>query len=273
MPNRKHISALTAAYSLARAAKLFQFGWFQSAFVSSYFLYKRLWEDPFWGLVHRRPELFRNGDVLDIGANIGYTASLFAQAVDTDSHVYAFEPDQASFSILTNVLRRKKLSGKVIAVGMAVGSADGSLEFWHNVRHSADHRVVTERFRDSQPDPAQITTISVITVDDFVRSHNRERVSFIKMDVQGYELAVCEGMRQTLARFPELTVCFEYAPEALRELGFDPADLLRFFRSHGYQLHVLKRSAIVPVLDDALIHRLAEANGYVDLLGSRNALA
>ena len=272
MPSRKRVSALTSVYSLARSAGLFQFGWFQSLFVSSYFLYKRFWEDPFWGLLHRRPELFRNGDVLDIGANIGYTASLFARAVDADSRVYAFEPDQESFAVLTRVLRRKNLCDKVIAVNMAVGSTEGSIEFWHNKRHSADHRVVTEHFRGSQLDPAEVTAIPVVTVDGFVRSHHLESVSFLKMDVQGYELAVCEGMRQTLANFPQLTVCFEYAPEALRELGFEPAALLRFFHTGGYRLHVLTRSSINLAEEDAQIEKLAEENGYVDLLASRNQL-
>lgn len=273
MQNRKHVSILTSAYRLARSAKLLQYGWSRSAFVSCYFFYKRFWEDPFWGLIHRRPELFRNGDVLDIGANIGYTSCLFARAVEQKSKVYAFEPDQCSFHLLTEVVRRRKLSEKVVVMNTAVGSSDGSLEFWHNEKHSADHRVVTEHFRNSRPDSTKVTTVPATSVDSFVNLRNLEKLSFIKMDVQGYELAVCEGMRQTLARFTDVAVCVEYAPEALRELGFDPAALLRFFRTSGYQLHLLTRSSNVLAQDDAPIHRFAERDGYVDLLCSRSALA
>jgi len=44
-------------------------------------------------------------------------------------------------------IRRKKLGDSVEIFNMAVGSADGLLEFWHNEEHSADHRVVTEHVR------------------------------------------------------------------------------------------------------------------------------
>ena len=126
---------------------------------------------------------------------------------------------------------------------MAVGSADGTLEFWHNEEHSADHRVVTEQFKSSRPSPERTTTVAVTSVDNFVAARNLRDVAFIKIDVQGYELAVCEGMRKTLERFPLLCVAFEYAPDGMRELGFDPSALLEFFRSAGFHLHILTRSA------------------------------
>ncbi len=240
--------------------------------MSSYFLYKRLWEDPFWGLIHRRPELFGNGDVLDIGANIGYTACLFAQAVGPESRVYSFEPDEATFQLLKEIIQRKNLSEKIIATKAAVGSADGSIEFWHNEKHSGDHRVVTNRVKNAHADPSQISTVPVISVDTFVEERNLQRISFVKIDVQGYELAVCEGMKQTLVNFPDLCVCCEYSPESLVELGFDPVELLNFFRANGYQLYVLTRSSIMLALDNAMIQKVADEAGYVDLLCSRRAL-
>jgi hypothetical protein len=85
MRSKSSIDLFTGAYSLARKAKLLQLGWFRNAFVASYFLYKRLYEDPFWVLAQQRPELFANGDVLDVGANIGYTASVFARTLKPGS--------------------------------------------------------------------------------------------------------------------------------------------------------------------------------------------
>ena len=68
MRSRNSISMLTAAYDLARKAKVLELPWIHRAFVSSYFLYKRFYEDPFRGLIRRMPGLFQNGDILDIGA-------------------------------------------------------------------------------------------------------------------------------------------------------------------------------------------------------------
>lgn len=273
MSNKSSGNFFTSAYNLARATKIFELPGARRAFLFSYFLYKRWYEDPFWALVKRSPELFSSGDILDIGANIGYTARVFAAARKPPARIYAFEPDLASFATLGEVIRRENLEDAVEIFNMAVGSAEGSLEFWHNEEHSADHRIVTEQFKVSRPAGEKITTVAVTTVDHFVAKRNLQNVSFIKIDVQGYELAVCQGMRQTLGRFPGMCVALEYAPEAMRELGFEPTTLLGFFRSQGYQLHILTRAATRLAPNDQAIEVAAKRTGYVDLLCSREILA
>jgi FkbM family methyltransferase len=272
MSDKSSANFFTRVYKLVRSTGLLEISLFKQIFLFSYFLYKRWYEDPFWALAKRSPELFGAGDVLDIGANIGYTAYVFAAVIKPPAKVYAFEPDQASFSTLEEMIRRKKLVGTVEVFNMAVGSADGSLEFWHNEEHSADHRVATAQFKTSRPSNEQITTVTVTSVDNFVAARALRNISFIKMDVQGYELAVCEGMRQTIEQFPALCIAFEYAPGGMRELGFEPSALLDFFRSAGYQLHILTRSATTLAVDNAAIEQLADAAGYVDVLCSRKTL-
>ena len=46
--------------------------------------YKRLVEDPFAALVRARPELFTGGEIIDVGANVGYTAQVFARALSAE---------------------------------------------------------------------------------------------------------------------------------------------------------------------------------------------
>jgi FkbM family methyltransferase len=271
--NRRHsFRILTGAYSLVRSAKLLESTWAQRAFVSSYFLYKRFWEDPSWTLIQRMPELFEKGDILDIGANIGYTSCLFAGALTVDSKVYSFEPDLANFQLMADVIRRRNLAQKIEAMNAAVGSADGTVELWHNKNHSGDHRVVTHHFKKALADRAQTYEVPMVSVDSFVGARNLQRISFIKIDVQGYELAVCQGMEQTLARFPGLCVCCEYSPEGLVELGFDPVQLLDFFRINEYEIHILTRSSITLARDNAVIDLAAEEAGYVNLLCSQRVL-
>jgi FkbM family methyltransferase len=232
MQSKKFISLFTGAYSLLRPDRLLKIGAFRKAFLSAYFLYKKSFEDPFWNLVRRQPQIFKDGDILDIGANIGYTSCVFATVLKPGSKICAFESDQITFGLLEETVRRKNLSGAIEPVHHAVGSSDGSLKFWHNERHSADHRVVTDQFSSTCTDDSQISTVPATTVDTFVKSRNIQNISFIKIDVKGYELAVCEGMKNTLEKFPQAVVCLEYSPDALRELGFEPRSVLYFF-SHS----------------------------------------
>jgi FkbM family methyltransferase len=276
MQKKSSANLFTRAYNLVRTAGFLDLPLFQRLFLFSYFLYKRWYEDPFWALTRRSPELFTSGDVLDIGANIGYTACVFAAAIKGNrkapGRVYAFEPDLASFQTLGEIVRRKNLGDSVEIFNMAIGSADGRLEFWHNQEHSADHRVVTEQFKSLRPAGEEITVVAVRSVDSFVAARNLQNISFIKIDVQGYELAVSEGMRQTLEKFPGLSIAFEYAPDGMRELGFEPSALLDFFRSAGYQLHILTRAATTLAPDNRTIDLAVERTGYVDLLCSREML-
>lgn len=272
MQSKKFVSLFTGAYGLIRADRLLKIGAFRKAFISAYFFYKKSFEDPFWNLVQRRPEIFKGGDILDIGANIGYTSCVFATALKPGSKIYAFEPDQISFGLLRETIRQKNLSAAIEAVQQAVGSSDGSLKFWHNERHSADHRVVTGQFSSACPDDSQISTVPVTTVDTFVQSRHLASISFVKIDVQGYELAVCEGMKNTLEKFPEAIVCLEYSPEALRELGFEPRMVLDFFRTRDYHLYVLTRKEPQLLADDNTFETLVKDQGYLDLLCSKRLL-
>ena len=269
MSNKASSNIFTRVYNLTRSAGFFEIPVFKRVFLFAYFLYKRWYEDPFWALTQRSPELFAEGDILDIGANIGYTACIFAAARKQPAKIYAFEPDAASFATLGETIRRKGLDGVVEIFPMAVGSVDGSLEFWHNEEHSADHRVVTEQFRASRTMAEKITKVAVTSVDNFVEARDLQKISFIKIDVQGYELAVCEGMRRTLEKAPSVSIAFEYAPEGMRELGFEPSALLDFFRSRGYRLHILTRHATAVTRDNQEIELAAERTGYVDVLCSR----
>jgi hypothetical protein len=51
MQDKKLFSILTGAYGLVRPDKLLQIAAFRRAFISTYFVYKKLFEDPFWNLV------------------------------------------------------------------------------------------------------------------------------------------------------------------------------------------------------------------------------
>jgi FkbM family methyltransferase len=262
--------AVTGLYSLTRKSGLLETGLGRRLFTSSYFLYKRYLEDPFAALARSRPELFRGGDILDIGANIGYTAALFAQAANANAAVYAFEPEPFNFRLLENSIRDRKLQEKVAAVHSAVGEQSGEIELWINDHHHADHRIATERLRANQTQAGSgYVTVPIVSVDDFLaqREHTRP-VCFIKIDVQGYELSVCRGMAVMLQRNPQAAVAVEYMPQALEELGYQASSLLDWFREREFQMYSLGKNG---ELSRGLSDELAQ-KGYVDLIFSRTDL-
>lgn len=271
MPGRNP-SSYVSLYSRLLASPLFGGDWMQRALVAAYFLYKSRWEDPFRWLIREHPELFRGGDILDIGANVGYTSCLFAHAADPSAKVYSLEPDASCFRLLGKVLQWKKISGVVTPFQSAAGRDTGTVRFCHNARHSADHRVVTEKFNAGN-EGREFGSVPMTTVDEFVRAQGISRLAFIKIDVQGYESEVCAGMQGTLEAFPGAVVCFEYSPCSMVEMGFSGQDLIEFFRSRSFHLYVLNRSRLEAVCDFSVFAPESIKDGYLDILATRNRIA
>src|ERR1700681_1176455 len=88
---------ITPAYSAVRRSGLLKTQIGKKLFAGSYFFYKRHIEDDLRFLIGRNRWLLQGGNVLDIGANIGYTAALFAEGIDADRVVFAFEPEDYNF--------------------------------------------------------------------------------------------------------------------------------------------------------------------------------
>src|SRR3954462_8183767 len=87
-------------YRQVRRTGLLEVGPIGRAYERVYARYKRHFEDPFYNLAQRHPELFKGGHIIDAGAKIGSTAALFAWAIDSGFKVWAFEPSADNFSRL-----------------------------------------------------------------------------------------------------------------------------------------------------------------------------
>src|SRR2546430_16632021 len=103
------------AYALAHLTGFLNTRVGDALFSRAYFAYKRR-EDPHARLIRAHPELFRGGNVIDVGANIGYTAVLFARAIDDPFKVFALEPEQENFQRLERKLARYQGAGPGVAL-------------------------------------------------------------------------------------------------------------------------------------------------------------
>lgn len=165
---------------------------------------------------------------LDIGANVGAYSMLLGQWVRPAGRVFAFEPAPRAFDGLVRHIRLNGLNDVIRPLDAAVGERETQAEFLV-MNTSGEGRLAAPADRD-----ATRLSVPVVTVDGFCA---REGINpdFIKIDVEGWELAVLRGARETIRRGGrELALFVEMHPSAWPLLGTSREDLLD--ELHGQRL-------------------------------------
>ncbi len=254
---------LQSVYGTARRVGLLDTAPGRALFRWAYFRYKRYVEDACHHMVARFGDRIRAGHVLDVGANIGYSSRLFARALGPGFKVYAFEPEAWNFGMLVEVATRE---ARIVAVPKAVGAAPGHARLTLNPRHHGDHRIaVASELEGGGP---LSPDVEVVSLDAFARAACLSPVALIKIDVQGFEAAVCRGMERVLDANPAALVMLELSPASLARFGSDRAEILDFFDRRGLRAGVLTHAR---GFEERPYDRLPVAAGpdeYVDLVFS-----
>jgi FkbM family methyltransferase len=162
---------------------------------------------------------------LDIGANVGAYSMLLAQWVGPAGRVFAFEPAPRAFDGLVRHIRLNGLNDVVRPVDAAAGERETQAEFLI-MGTSGEGRLAVP----ADPDDARLT-VPVVTIDGFCA---REGIDpdFIKIDVEGWELAVLRGARETIRRRGRALALFvEMHPSAWPLLGTSREILLDELRT------------------------------------------
>jgi len=238
----------------------------RALFRFAYFRYKRHIEDPFCQLVCDHPEFFRDGHVIDVGANLGYTADVFSRATGSGWKVLAFEPEATNFASLVTA------PSNVLPVQAAVGRTSGAARLWLSRSNPADHRIVTKRF-SGVIRAEQTAPVDVVSIDDFLACGDvvepGSRIAFCKIDVQGYELEVLKGMRRTIEANPHLVLAVEYCPRLLRKLGFGESAFFAELDHHGFTYFLPRKGQPLIELAPSGIRDIVKPDGYVDIICAR----
>jgi FkbM family methyltransferase len=200
--------------------------------------------------------------LVDVGANIGLYSLLLARLVDRSGSVQAFEPEPNLFAILRENCVSNNATN-VFPFQCALGRVHGLASFHRSAFNSGDNRlgrasvgydaveVKVERFDDLQPD---------------------SRPDFVKIDVQGHELAALSGMERALSANLNVRVFFEFSPAALRKVGTEPELLLQFFRERGFELYETEGARLKRLRSSGQLISDLRVRRYTNLLAARDAV-
>jgi FkbM family methyltransferase len=256
------------AYSLINHSGVLDSAWGRRQFTRAYFFYKHRLDPLYANLTRHYPELFRGGPIIDVGANIGYMASLFAKAAEPQYKVYAFEPEAANFEMLKENVTTGKYRERIVPIQAAVGEQDDLVELWRNSICQGDRRVITPEFKAAlSAEAADLVEVPIVSLDSFIASKQIQPLPcFVKMRVQGYEIPVCKGMQNILDNSPNLTVAMTYAPDYIKALGYEPTRLLDIFESRGFHFYAVNNRGKIQALTNPkseIAELLISSNSFV----------
>lgn len=188
--------------------------------------------------------------VCDIGANIGYYTLIGSQCVGAHGRVIAIEPDLHNFSLLRkNVTANGSVNVRLWDV--AVGGEPGSARLFRSEFNYGDHRMYEDLAGGRES-----VDVRVETIDRIMQIEKVDHVDVIKMDVQGYEWHVQQGMQSILRPGGVSAVLTEFWPVGIRGAGGCPDSFVNTFFECGFLAYGIVRGKRLGPLDLAQIYAL-----------------
>lgn len=149
--------------------------------------------------------------IIDGGACFGDTGVFFARAAGPQGRVYSFEPLPTHIDVIALNIDQNKLEDRMFIVPNGLGETTNQVQ-----------AIAPELAQMSNPG-FSLTNIEnavpVISLDDFAAIQHLERVDFIKLDVEGFEIAALKGAARTIeAHRPRLAISLYHKPQDFFEI-------------------------------------------------------
>ena len=167
------------------------------------------------------------GDVVwDAGAHAGASTYFLSRLVGPNGHVYAFEPDDVAFEYLLRNIAEHGLAN-VTPIKKALDRRSGTAKFNMDGTMAA----AIQDYLTYIPDP-KIKTVSTLSFPDACEELG-VLPRYVKMDIEGAEVAVIEGAGDLLKAHP-IHFAIESYHLVARERTYKKLNAL--FRDIGYQV-------------------------------------
>lgn len=177
--------------------------------------------------------LRKGSDFVDVGANVGYYSRLASQIVGSSGRVYAFEVEHDNFYALS---KNTDSLTNVIPMNFAVTNENSFLKINHS-SHSACHSIVDN---DHHLDGNHFIT-PTITLDKFWSVYlNQSKIDLIKIDVEGAELFVLEGMENIMSGDNVKAIIIEYCPQLLLNAGRETNKFFKWLNRY-FQISIIEK--------------------------------
>lgn len=187
-------------------------------------LYHAFWEKMFSEEIDKVKKYIKRGDtVIDVGGNMGFFVLILNELIGNQGKIFSFEPSKRLLERLKKTIKINNIQNVTI-VNLALGETEENTTLHYNPKQTGLSSIVRDFEKGSVSERIKITTL-----DSFSRAISN-RISFIKIDTEGFEPLVLRGAKETIKKDK---------PIIYIELGGDhletSIEALKVLKELGYQ--------------------------------------
>ena len=164
---------------------------------------------------------------LDIGANIGNHSIFFSKYF---KKVFAFEPNPKTYDLL--LINSKLISQKkIVPYNFGLSNNNGNLPLISNPSNIGASRIIslpTNQLKNN------ITNIKVKIADE-IKSIQTEKISFIKIDVEGHEINALKGA-ENIIKSNKPIIVFE---QQAKEIKNQSSEVIEYLTTLNYNFYTI----------------------------------
>lgn len=215
--------------------------------------------DGFWEtwLTQCLSRIVKTGDVcIDVGANYGYYSVLMSILAGKGGRTIAVEPNPEIFRLLQSTASIH--SSPVEPVQAALSDSSGRIMLNIPDNFYGDASII-DRADRSHVRRSRVK-VKMQTLDEMAAELQLEKVDVVKIDVEGVEPKVFNGMKETIERNPGLRVLLEYSP-----FLYDDAKYFTEYLFYHFNVHRIKDVDEMVTLGEDAIPGLLQLTDHTDL--------
>ena len=161
-----------------------------------------------WHFISKVLRQFKQPVILDVGSNEGDYAHL-CKTLCPESIIYAFEPHPKTFERLSK--RVSKLGVRVFQNAVSNVSGDVTLFDYATSMEGTSHASLYGNvISDLRGEKMSAIKVSALLLDEFLPKNDISHVNLLKIDAEGHELKILEGVREYLLNHKVDIIHFEF---------------------------------------------------------------
>ena len=195
--------------------------------------------------------------IFDIGCNKGFYTDYLLKTIGNNHNYYLFDPSERFYNIVSE---KFKMFDNIHINNVGISDLnEENINFYELINSNDDVEgmsSLTNRAVFSNYD-YKVNKINTINLDGFITEQNITNIDFIKIDTEGQELKILNGLKDSFGKKIINLIQIEYGDCAI-ENGYNLNHILEFINQYDYTLYIYDNLNLTEV-------NLNNSNNYISL--------